>query len=252
MRFPIRQIRQGVLPTYPRSELRELIVLYNEPDSDDTGYENNWVTSLASNDDKSAAGAVDGNMKATLKVNTVSVDADNEDQIGRIVVGQIHASDHEPVKIYYRKLPEHTKGSVFFTVDGSDGKTSDRINVIGFTDKNDTSSDSDSDDPNDPVNGIPLGAVWSYEIDLTGDQLRVTVTYDGVTYTTADSIAYTKTRNKVLLTNDDDFDAITIGDFYHNEGEYMYFKAGLYNQNNTGESDPDYASVTFYQIDVTH
>ncbi|MEG3753276.1 polysaccharide lyase family 7 protein [Psychromonas arctica] len=237
--------------TYPRSELRELMARYNDGgDANVKGFtKNNWVTSEASESNQDLVGGVDGNMKATLIVNTVSVDADSEDQIGRIIVGQIHGEDHEPVKIYYRKLPEHDKGSVFFTVDDSSGDPGDRINVIGFTDKNDTDEDA-SGDPVEPENGIALGDEWSYEIDLTGDQLKVTVWHDGYTYTTADSIEYTKTRSKQLIRVSSDTDAITIDDFYADD--YMYFKAGLYNQNKTGTSSPDYASVTFKVIDVSH
>ena len=236
--------------TYPRSELRELLAEYNDSSVNVKGLtKNNWVTSDASSSNQSKVGGVDGNLKATLVVNTVSVDAESDDQIGRIVVGQIHGEDHEPVKIYYRKLPEHSKGSVFFTVDGSDGKPSDRINVIGFTDKNDRDEDA-SGDPVDPANGIALGDEWSYEIDLTGDQLQVTVWHDGYTYTTADSIAYTKTRSKQEIRVSSDSKAITISDFYADD--YMYFKAGLYNQNKSGTKSPTYAEVTFSVIDVTH
>lgn len=236
--------------TYPRSELRELLAEYNDSSVNVKGLtKNNWVTSDASSSNQSKVGGVDGNLKATLVVNTVSVDATSDDQIGRIVVGQIHGEDHEPVKIYYRKLPEHSKGSVFFTVDGSDGKPSDRINVIGFTDKNDRDEDA-SGDPVDPVNGIALGDEWSYEIDLTGDQLQVTVWHDGYTYTTADSIAYTKTRSKQDIRVSSDSKAITISDFYADD--YMYFKAGLYNQNKSGTKSPTYAEVTFSVIDVAH
>lgn len=236
--------------TFPRSELRELIAEYHDPSVNVKGLtKNNWVTSEAPSSNQALVGGVDGNMKATLIVNTVSVDATSEDQIGRIIVGQIHGEDHEPVKIYYRKLPEHTKGSVFFTVDGSDGNPSDRINVIGFTDKNDRDEDT-SGDPVEPENGIALGDEWSYEIDLTGDQLKVTVWHDGYTYTTADSIAYTKTRSKQLMRVSSDVNAITLSSFYADD--YMYFKAGLYNQNKTGTSYPDFASVTFKAIDVSH
>lgn len=236
--------------TYPRSELRELLAEYNDPSVNVKGLtKNNWVTSEASYSNQALVGGVDGNMKATLIVNTVSVDATSDDQIGRIIVGQIHGEDHEPVKIYYRKLPDHDKGSVFFTVDGSDGNPSDRINVLGFTDKNDRDEDA-SGDPVEPANGIKLGDEWSYEIDLSGDQLKVTVWHDGYTYTTADSIAYTKTRSKQLIRVSSDSNAITLSDFYAED--YMYFKAGLYNQNKTGTTYPDFASVTFKVIDVTH
>ncbi len=236
--------------SFARSELRELLAEYTDPDENVKGLTgNNWVISTASSSNQSKVGGVDGNMKATLVVNTVSVDAEKTDQVGRIIVGQIHGEDHEPVKIYYRKLPNHSKGSVFFTVDGSDGKPSDRINVIGFTDKNDT-DDNASGDPVNPENGIALGDEWSYEIDLKGDKLKVTVFHNGFTYTTEDSIAYTKTRSKDLRRVSSDTDSITLSSFYRSD--YMYFKAGLYNQNNTGTQSPDFASVTFKVIDVTH
>jgi poly(beta-D-mannuronate) lyase len=47
-----------------------------------------------------------------------------------------------------------------------------------------------------------------------------------------------------------DVNAITLSSFYADD--YMYFKAGLYNQNKTGTSYPDFASVTFKAIDVSH
>ena len=34
-------------------------------------------------------------------------------------------------------------------------------------------------------------------------------------------------------------------------GKYMYFKAGVYNQNNTGDPD-DYVQATFYKITKSH
>ncbi|GAM71321.1 alginate lyase precursor [Vibrio ishigakensis] len=34
-------------------------------------------------------------------------------------------------------------------------------------------------------------------------------------------------------------------------GKYMYFKAGVYNQNINGDMD-DYVQATFYQLDVSH
>lgn len=34
-------------------------------------------------------------------------------------------------------------------------------------------------------------------------------------------------------------------------GQYMYFKAGVYNQNNSGDAD-DYAQATFYKLKKSH
>ena len=41
------------------------------------------------------------------------------------------------------------------------------------------------------------------------------------------------------------------GSGYDAPHEYMYFKAGLYNQNHTGRAD-DYAQATFYEINASH
>ena len=242
---------------FSRSELRELQEMYLDDGPDDTDIENQWVTSKYTGSDRSKAGGIDGTMTATLKVNTVSVDQnDANDQVGRIIVGQIHGVDHEPVKIYYQKLPEHTNGSVFFTVDGSDGKPIDRVYVLGYSDKDYSRHAQGKVSLENPADGIALGETWSYEIDLTGDQLKVTVIHDGDTYTTADSIAYTRwfkeeyDQDGAMISNSSDTNAITVGSHYDND--WMYFKAGLYNQNNTGTASPAYASVTFYQIDVTH
>ena len=34
-------------------------------------------------------------------------------------------------------------------------------------------------------------------------------------------------------------------------GQYMYFKAGIYVQNNTGNSD-DFTQATFYRLEKSH
>jgi len=34
-------------------------------------------------------------------------------------------------------------------------------------------------------------------------------------------------------------------------GDYMYFKAGVYNQNDTGDAD-DFVQATFYELDASH
>ena len=38
---------------------------------------------------------------------------------------------------------------------------------------------------------------------------------------------------------------------YNKTSQYMYFKAGVYNQNNTGENT-DYVQATFYQLENSH
>ena len=38
---------------------------------------------------------------------------------------------------------------------------------------------------------------------------------------------------------------------YDQFDDYMYFKAGVYNQNKTGRPN-DYVQATFYKLDVSH
>ena len=242
--------------SFIRSELRELLTMYFDDSFDDTDIENQWVTSEASNNNQNNAGGVNGVLRATLIVNSVTESGGSAEQEGRMIVGQIHGVDDEPVKIYYQKVAGQDKGSVYFTVDGSNGSPSDRITFFGYNDK--ITDDSRRDEFEPTVDGIALGDEWSYEIDLTGDQLQVTIIHDGKTYTTADGIAYSQeymaqsssgSGSAYIQSNSSDTDAITINSSYDND--LMYFKVGVYNQNNTGDGD-DVASVTFTRIEQTH
>jgi len=99
--------------TYPRNELREMIRAGDTSIPTQGVNKNNWVFSSSSVANQEAAGGVDGVMTATVAVDYVSETSDETRKIGRVIVGQIHASDDEPCRIYYRKLPGNTKGSVY-------------------------------------------------------------------------------------------------------------------------------------------
>lgn len=241
-----------------RSELRELITEYYNTSPNITGYNlNNWVTDKSSYAYSSTMGGTNGTMNATLRVNSVSTDwgvngTGEYAEEGRIVVGQIHGSEDEPVKIYYRKLANHTKGSVWITVDGSNGDPSDRITFIGFSDKTKEANQ----DGLEPSNGIALGDTWSYTINLEGNQLDVTIYHNGNTYTMADAISYsessessTGSSSAFILSHSSDTDRITLGSHFDND--WMHFKAGVYNQNLTGSGDEG-GSVTFFDLNVSH
>lgn len=73
--------------------------------------------------------------------------------VGRVIVGQIHAPQDEPCKIYYRLLPGHTRGSVYWSYEPEDGGDV-YYELIGSR---------DSDAP-EPADGIEIGERWSYEI----------------------------------------------------------------------------------------
>lgn len=202
---------------YARSELREMLRGSNTSiGTKELG--NNWVTSAASSSNQNKAGGVDGNMKATVAVDRVSTTYSdgNDFMLGRVIVGQIHGSENEPFKIYYRKLPGNSKGSIYFSYE--DSKIENYYELFG-------SRDTDASNPGD---GIALGEKWSYEVNVSGRQMKVTVTKE-------DGTSKSKT--------------ITWSSEY--DDDWFYFKAGNYNQNNGGDSD-DYARVSFFSLDASH
>lgn len=205
---------------YTRVELREMLRAGNTSIDTQGVNANNWVFGSAPVSDRAAAGGVDGNMRATLAVNRVSTTGENY-QIGRVIIGQIHANDDEPIRLYYRKLPDNSKGSLYFAHEIRSGGDDVYEALIG----------SRSDNAPNPEDGIALDEPFSYEIDVKGNILTVFIYREG--------------KDVVSKT----FDMSDSG--YDEGGQYMYFKAGAYNQNNSGEED-DYVQVTFYALEHSH
>lgn len=82
-----------------------------------------------------------------------------------------------------------------------------------------------------PADGIALNEKFSYRIKVVGDLLTVIIFREGK-------------ANVVKTVN-------MVNSGYNVGGQYMYFKAGVYNQNNSGEGD-DYVQATFYALDKSH
>ncbi len=204
--------------TYPRNELREMMRRLDTSIPTQGINKNNWVFSSSSMENQEAAGGVDGIMTATCAVDHVSLTSDEARKVGRTIVGQIHASDDEPCRIYYRKLPGNTKGSIYFAHEPTTGPEQ-WYDMIG----------SRSDGAPDPVDGVALGEKFSYEIKAIGNLLTVTIMREG----------------KPDVVQEVDMTDSGFAD------DWMYFKAGNYNQNNAGDAD-EYAQVSFYALDVTH
>lgn len=201
---------------YSRTELREMLRGTDTRFSTHGLSKNNWVFSTSSPETKEKMGGIDGNMKATLTVDHVSTSGE-AGKVGRVIIGQIHASTDEPLRLYYRKLPHNTKGVIYFAHELPDGTTRYE-EMIG----------SRSNSASDPADGIALGERFSYEIDVQGLTLTVTIKRDGK----ADVVR-----------------SITMDSAYNDD--WMYFKAGVYNQNNTG-LESDYVQATFYELTATH
>ncbi len=208
---------------YTRTELREMLrkgdVSINTVGANGTPNANSWVFSTAPNKDKKLAGAVDGILKASLAVNHVTTTGEAY-QIGRVIIGQIHASDDEPIRLYYRKLPNNDNGSIYAAHQPHGGKDK-WYEIIG----------SRSNSADNPENGIPLNEEFDYEIRAKGNHLHVLISKGGE------------------LIGESQIDMSDSG--FDRRGEYMYFKAGVYNQNNSGDPE-DYVQATFYALEATH
>jgi len=204
---------------YARTELREMLRRGNTRVKTQGVNKNNWVFSSAHGASRRKAGAVEGSLEATLKVDRVSTTG-NEKMVGRVIIGQIHATDDEPIRLYYRKLPQNEKGSIYFAheINGGDDEW---INIVGTR----------SHTLANPEDGIALGEKFSYKISVEEDVLFVTLIRDG----------------KPNITKH--YDMKDSG--YGAGNQYMYFKAGVYNQNNGG-AEGDYVQATFYHLQNSH
>ena len=204
---------------YARTELREMLKNGDKSIKTKGVTKNNWVFSSVPFKDRQAAGAVDGEMEATLAVNRVTTSG-NKKQIGRIIIGQIHSNTDEPIRIYYRKLKENLLGSIYFAHEINNGKDTYH-NMIGAK----------SNDLKNPIDGIALNEKFSYKIKVVGNSMYVTISRQGK-----------ENIEKII-------DMKKSG--YDKSGVYQYFKAGIYNNNNTADKE-DYAQVTFYNLEISH
>lgn len=204
---------------YARTELREMLRRGNSRVKIRGLTKNNWVFSGAHGSMKIKSGGIEGSLEGTLAVNRVSTTGD-EKKVGRVVIGQIHAADDEPIRLYYRKLPSNSKGAIYFAheINGGDDVW---INMIG----------SRSHTLSDPDDGIALNEKFSYKITVKDEVLFVTIIREG----------------KLNITRYIDMKYSG----YSSGNQFMYFKAGVYNQNNDG-ADGDYVQATFYHIHNIH
>ena len=181
---------------------------------------------------------VGGQLEATLKVLHVARNAKNGNKkpAYSVVVGQIHADKdqdvinsgkgfgwgNEPIKIYYKKWPDHDTGSVFWTYERNlESANPDRTDIAypvwGNTWEN----------PEDPSEkGIALGQLFNYNINVHKNTMHLTFRTTDATQTV---------KYQIDLSNN--VDAYGKVDEKDNpkgySGDAMYFKAGAYNQCST-------------------
>jgi len=211
-----------------RSELRYMIRGDNQTVKTH-GPLNNFA--LASHPDATEFGSIGGRMAATLHVDHAPLNAHrpNDKSSYAGVIGQIHAvkfkkpgTDYgygnEPLKIIYKKWPEHETGSVYWHYE--------RNLVKGHPDKRDIDhlvwgkDRADSADPGE--SGIALGEDFSYVVNV----------YEDTMYLTFDSPRLGQVTHEINLANNVDPNGRV--DSKDNPLGYAkdthYFKAGVYNQ----------------------
>lgn len=225
---PIAGPKTSKNTTYTRSELREMLRKGDTSIPLQGVNHNNWVFSSIARSEQEKAGGADGTLEAILTVDHVTTTGINW-QIGRVIIGQIHANDDEPIRLYYRKMPNHEKGSIYFAHEPRKGFGDEQwYEMVGTLQP---SYRDQAATPAEPVDGIKLGEKFSYRINVTGDKLNVTLIRAG----------HKDIEKKVDISKSG----------YNEAGQYMYFKAGVYNQNKTGKPD-DYSQATFYYLKSTH
>lgn len=221
-RTPVTGATTSAGARYTRTELREMLRAGNRSISTQGVNKNNWVLSSAPSSNQSAAGGVDGVLTVTMAVNEVIQTAGENFQHGRIIIGQIHGDDDEPIRLYYRKLPGNTHGSIYAAHEIFGGDDT-YFEIIGSR---------DNDAPN-PADGIMLDQIFTYEIRANGESIEVTITKDGA-----------KIGQTVIDIRASGY-----------ENDWMYFKAGLYQQasyaNNTSGSD-EVSQVSIYELETVH
>ena len=161
-----------------------------------------------------------------------------------VVVGQIHSDEgheNEPLKIFYKKFPDHTKGSVFWNYEiNTEGDNSGRWDYSTAVWGYDFSvvGDSETNSPAEPEDGIALGEEFSYEVNVHKGIMYLTFTSEG-----HETIKFTKNLLKSDFATKEDIPQQII-DVYSSRrevgvereiayaGEINYFKQGAYNQAN--------------------
>lgn len=143
-----------------RSELREMLRAgdYAYHFSDPA---NNWILSSIPRSNWSQFRGIDGKMTATLSVDHVPTTGTNPHWSGRIVIGQVHEKNGQTqiCRLYYQKLPNNTKGALYFSHDISPEKGTKftYYNLLGnMAAEHPKDFLGEVQDTSDPVDGIPL------------------------------------------------------------------------------------------------
>jgi len=147
-------------------------IVFKTPNGGNThGTSNNTRTELAQVK-KWYPKTANDKLTATLKVMNVSATGDARVAASHaVVVGQIHSADkheNEPLKIFYKKYPGQTNGSIFWhyeinTAGDDNSGRWDYSSAVWGNDFSVVGTDANTY-PEEPKDGIALGEEFSYEI----------------------------------------------------------------------------------------
>lgn len=220
-------------------------VVYKTPNAGNThGTSNNTRTELAQS--KKWFALSENKMTATCKVTNVSPTGDARVAASySVVIGQIHSADgheNEPFKLFYKKFPGHTKGSVFWNYeintsgDDNSGRWDYSYPVWGYdfavvgTDENTY--------PDEPGDGIKLGEEITYEVEVKNGIMSLKFMSEGhETKTFTKNLIKSEYATKADMPEQVRNLFVPIGqDGVEREKAYLdeglFFKQGAYNQTN--------------------
>lgn len=220
-------------------------VVYKAPNSGEThGTSNNTRTELAQR--KKWSPMTNAKLTATLKVANVSTTGDARVAASyAVVVGQIHSADgheNEPLKIFYKKFPGHTKGSVFWHYeintagDDNSGRWDYSTAVWGYDFS--VVGTEENTYPEEPEDGIALGEEFSYEIEVKEGVMYLKFTSEGhESKTFTKNLIVSEYTTVAAIPEQTQKLFVPIGqggvereNAYAAEG--LFFKQGAYNQTN--------------------
>lgn len=220
-------------------------VVYKAPNAGNThGTSNNTRTELAQV--KKWSPLTDAKLTGTLKVMNVSATGDARVAASySVVIGQIHSADgheNEPLKIFYKKFPGHTKGSIFWNYeintagDDNAGRWDYSTAVWGYDFS--VVGPSANTYPAEPKDGIALGEEFSYEIKVKEGTMYLEFTSEGhpakafkknlmVSEYPSKADMPEQTKNLFVPIGQD---GVERANAYADE--FLFFKQGAYNQTN--------------------
>ena len=220
-------------------------VVFKAPNAGDThGTSNNTRTELAQT--KKWSAMTQAKLSATLKVMNVSATGDERVAASHsVVVGQIHSADgheNEPLKIFYKKFPGHSKGSVFwhYEINTAGEDNAGRWDFSTAVWGNDFSvvGEDATTPPAEPTEGIALGEEFSYTIEVDKGLMHLTFSSDGhETKSFTKNLIQSEYPTKADIPQQTQALFFPIGqDGVERENAYadegLFFKLGSYNQTN--------------------